>query len=86
MTIKTYSFEDGKYEFDRDTDTHRLLAARRYRGPWTVIHTDMQHAKFFHAMLNRIDELESLNKELESLNKELEEKRRTLQRQLADIL
>ena len=55
--MKTYSFEEGKYEFDRD-ENGQLLAARRHGEPWDVVFEAMQFCKFFHAMLNHIDELE----------------------------
>lgn len=56
--MKTYSFEDGKYEFDR-AESGLLFNARRHGEPWSEGLYNFQHSKVFHAVLNRIDELES---------------------------
>ncbi len=56
--MKTYSFEDGKYEFDR-AESGLLIGARRNGEHWPVVWNDFQHSKVFHTILNRIDELES---------------------------
>lgn len=58
MTVKTYSFEDGKYEFDR-AESGLLIAVRRNGERWRVGFDLVAHSKVFHAILNRIDELES---------------------------
>ena len=56
--IKTYSFDDGKYEFDRDQEGGCLTAVRRNDEHWPAGWEDFQFSKVIHAMLNRIDELE----------------------------
>jgi len=58
MTIKTYKFADGKYEFDRDTDTSFILNCRRNGEDWPAGIHGFQHNNCVHAMLNYIDELE----------------------------
>jgi hypothetical protein len=57
MTIKTYRFEDGKYEFDRDSGV--IKEVRRNGVHWDVGYQDFQFSKVIHAMLNYIDELEA---------------------------
>lgn len=56
--MKTYSFEDGKYEFDR-AESGLLIAVRRNGERWRVGFDLVAYSKVFHAILNRIDELES---------------------------
>lgn len=57
--MKTYSFEGGKYEFDR-SDQGIIVAARRNGEPWGEDgYGPFAFAKAFHAALNRIDELEA---------------------------
>jgi len=56
--VKTYSFEDGKYEFDR-AESGLLIAVRRNGERWRVGFDLVAHSKVFHTILNRIDELES---------------------------
>lgn len=57
--MKTYSFEDGKYEFDRD-DQGRIVAARRGGESWgNDGYGPFAFARAFHAALDRIDELEA---------------------------
>jgi len=56
---KTYSFEDGKYQIDRDTDTLEITDVRCNKVHWEIGYEDFQFSKCIHAMLNYIDELES---------------------------
>lgn len=60
MTIKTYSFEDGKYVVERDADTGLIKDIRRHGEPWPAGMGGFQFANMFHAALNRIDELSPL--------------------------
>ena len=55
--MKTYSFEDGKYEVDRD-DNGLVIEVRRHGEPWPGGFNRVQFSKFFHAALNHIDQLE----------------------------
>lgn len=61
MVVKTYSFEDGKYEIDRNPDTYEMTACRRNGEPWPVVFEDFRFSKVIHAMLNRVQELEALS-------------------------
>lgn len=61
MTIKTYSFEDGKYQLDRNTDNGLITDARRNGEHWPAGMHGMQFNHMVHAMLNHIDELEALS-------------------------
>lgn len=56
---KTYSFEDGKYQIDRDTITSEILDVRRNDEHWGIGYEDFLFSKCIHAILNYIDELES---------------------------
>lgn len=55
--MKTYRFEDGKYEIDRDADNGLIQAARRHGEPWQAF-MDLRFSKVVHCMLDRIDHLE----------------------------
>jgi hypothetical protein len=55
--LKTYKFEDGKYEFDR-SDDGTICDARRHGEHWSAGLDLFIYSKCFHAALNRIDELE----------------------------
>ena len=59
--MKTYSFEDGKYEVDRDEMYGNIVDVRRNGEHWKIAFEDFQFSKVIHAMLNHIDSLE-LNK------------------------
>jgi len=61
MTIKTYSFADGKYQLDRNTDNGLITDSRRNNEHWPAGMHGMQFNSMVHAMLNRIDELEALS-------------------------
>lgn len=56
--LKTYSFEDGKYKFVRDTDTGQIIDVLRHDQHW-LAGMEYCHQKCIHAMLNRIDVLEA---------------------------
>ncbi len=64
--MKTYTLEDGKYAVDRDEQFGTIMAMRRNGEPWPVGLTGFQHAKFVHALLNHIDELEAVKAEVHS--------------------
>lgn len=66
MTIKTYTFEDGKYVVERDADTGLIKDIRRHGEPWPAGMEGFQFANMFHAALNRIDELEAVVSEVHS--------------------
>lgn len=57
MSAKTYSFEGGKYEFDR-IEQGLLVAARRNGKFWAQGLDFFQFAKGFHAALDEIDRLQ----------------------------
>jgi len=61
MAIKTYSFEDGKYQLSRNTDSGLITDARRHGDHWPAGLQGFQFSKIVHCMLNRIDELEALS-------------------------
>ena len=60
MLVKHYLFEDEKYEVQRNTTTYDMQIYRNGMR-WSTMEVEMQHCKFFHAVLNRIDELEESN-------------------------
>lgn len=62
--MKTYTFEDGKYVVDRDTDTSLIKDIRRHGEPWPAGFEGFRFAGFVHALLNRIDELEAVASEV----------------------
>lgn len=57
-TLKIYSFDDGKYEVDRDTETGHILAVRRHGEDWPIQYEGLCFSQMFHAVLNYIDYLE----------------------------
>lgn len=61
--MKTYTFESGKYVVERDEKFGTILDVRRNGEAWPVGFTTHQFSKMFHAMLNRIDELEAIAKD-----------------------
>lgn len=56
--LKTYSFEDGKYKFVRNTDTGQIIDVLRHGEHWDD-GMEYCHQNCIHAMLNRIDMLEA---------------------------
>lgn len=62
-TVKTYRLEDGKYEIDRDEQTGLMVEMRRNGECWENGFESLRFMKVVHAMLNRIDELESPSKD-----------------------
>ena len=77
-TAKTYNLDGGKYLIVRDIASSRILEIRRNGADWDGATELYQNAKLFHALLNRIDELEN---DLERNRKNLQEQARG---QLAD--
>jgi len=57
--LKTYSFEEGKYEIIRDTASGEITAVKRHGEDWFIQFEALRFSKFFHAMLNHIDFLEN---------------------------
>jgi len=57
-TITTYSFAGGKYVFDRNS-TGIIEDVRRNGEPWFIIKTQIEHANWFHAVLDEIDRLQA---------------------------
>lgn len=54
--IRCYDFEDGKYTVFREDTTYEVKINRNGER-WYVMEDQMRYCKFFHAMLNKIDEI-----------------------------
>ncbi len=59
--MKTYSFEDSKYEVFKDEDCGTILDVRRNGEHWQAGYESFQFSKFIHAILNHIDSIEKEN-------------------------
>lgn len=59
MTLKIYSFEDGKYKVVRNSETGLLVDILRHDLSWPVVFELLQFSKLFHSILNHLDKLES---------------------------
>lgn len=73
MTIKEYNFEsegkNHKYQVYRDTETSSITDIKRGGEHWDAGYESFRFAKMFHAMLNRIDEIENTENRLFDLLK-----------------
>lgn len=58
MTIRTFKLADGKYEVDRD-ENGLMIACRRNGTDWLYVLEKIQYINVVHAMLNRIEDLET---------------------------
>ncbi len=52
-----YVFEDGKYLVQRNPDTWEIKVYRNGEF-WETATNEYRHNKMFHAMLNKVDQLE----------------------------
>jgi hypothetical protein len=57
--IKKFEFEEGKYTIERDARTGLILTIKRYDKYWHCVKESIEHMKLFHAMLNKIEDLEN---------------------------
>jgi len=57
--LYSYNFEDGKYRVERDDEHYSSVKIYRGGDRWLEMEEEMRYSKFFHSMINKIDELEN---------------------------